>query len=184
MENEESKPQRRARYKGTYPKSFKEKYKELQPEKYADDIQKVILKGNTPAGTHRSICVNEIMDFLAITPGQIGMDATLGYGGHSLEILKQLNHKGMLYATDVDPFELPRTKERLASFGSWQANYTEQKMTWSDEMYRMLGYETGAVAPEFKNFVARVHPEDEQHVRKINEHALLYQYHLHFHLSF
>jgi PAS domain S-box-containing protein len=75
---------------------------------------------------------------------------------------------------------LMKEAERLASFGSWQANYTEQKMTWSDEMYRMLGYETGAVAPEFKNFVARVHPEDEQHVRKINEHALLYQDHLQF----
>ncbi len=75
---------------------------------------------------------------------------------------------------------LMKEAERLASFGSWQANYMEQKMTWSDEMYRMLGYEIGAVAPEFKNFVARVHPEDEQHVRKINEHALLYQDHLQF----
>jgi 16S rRNA (cytosine1402-N4)-methyltransferase len=132
MENEESKPQRRARYKGTYPKSFKEKYKELQPEKYADDIQKVISKGNTPAGTHRSICVNEIMDFLAITPGQVGMDATLGYGGHSLEILKQLNHKGMLYATDVDPFELPRTKERLASFGFGETDLQVRKLNFSN----------------------------------------------------
>jgi PAS domain S-box-containing protein len=75
---------------------------------------------------------------------------------------------------------LMKEAERLASFGSWQANYTDQKMTWSDEMYRMLGYETGAVAPEFKNFLARVHPEDEQHVRKINEHALQYQKHLQF----
>lgn len=75
---------------------------------------------------------------------------------------------------------LMKEAERLASFGSWQANYVEQKMTWSDEMYRMLGYETGAISPEFKNFLARVHPEDEQHVRKINEHALLYQEHLQF----
>lgn len=75
---------------------------------------------------------------------------------------------------------LMKEAERLASFGSWQANYVENKMTWSDEMYRILGYETGAVSPEFRNFVARVHPEDEQHVRKINEHALLYQDHLHF----
>ena len=75
---------------------------------------------------------------------------------------------------------LMKEAERLASFGCWQANYIEQKMTWSDEMYRMLGYEIGAIAPEFKNFLARVHPEDEQHVRKINEHALLYQDHLQF----
>ena len=59
-DNQEQKHQRRIRYEGTHPKSFKEKYKELQPEKYADAIAKVIQKGNTPAGSHRSICVKEI----------------------------------------------------------------------------------------------------------------------------
>ncbi len=116
---EEGKPthNRRERYNGTHPKSFKEKYKEQQPELYAADIAKVIEQGRTPAGMHRSICVNEIMDILQIKPGQKGLDATLGYGGHSLEILKCLLPGGILYATDVDPFELPRTKERLNSLG-------------------------------------------------------------------
>ena len=41
MENS-SKPPRRIRYKGTHPKSFKEKYKEHQPEKYSADIEKII----------------------------------------------------------------------------------------------------------------------------------------------
>jgi len=117
MNDENQKPARRVRYKGTHPKSFKEKYKELQPEQYAEDVAKVMQQGRTPAGMHRPICVNEIMDFLQIVPGQIGMDATLGYGGHSLEMLKRLVPGGRLYATDVDPFELPRTRERLASFG-------------------------------------------------------------------
>ena len=50
MENQEPKHQRRVRYKGTHPRTYKEKYKELQPEKYADTIEKVIRKGGTPAG--------------------------------------------------------------------------------------------------------------------------------------
>lgn len=132
MENEDSKPQRRVRYKGTHPKSFKEKYKELQPEKYADDIEKVKLKGGTPAGMHRSICVDEIMEILQITPGQVGLDATLGYGGHSLEILRQLTPGGMLYATDVDPFELPRTTERLAALGFGDDVFKPRKMNFSN----------------------------------------------------
>lgn len=41
---------RRVRYKGTHPRKFEEKYKELQPEKYKDTIEKVIRKGSTPAG--------------------------------------------------------------------------------------------------------------------------------------
>lgn len=117
MDNHQSKPPRRIRYKGTHPKTFNEKYKELQPGRYAADIEKIIQKGNTPAGMHRSICVNEILEFLKIKPGQTGLDATLGYGGHSLEILKLLAPGGKLYATDVDPFELPRTRDRLTALG-------------------------------------------------------------------
>lgn len=115
MENTEHK--RRVRYAGTHPKAFGEKYKELQPEKYAEDVAKVIDRGSTPAGMHRSICVKEILGFLQIAPGQVGLDATLGYGGHTLEMLKCLDFSGFLYATDVDSFELPRTRERLARLG-------------------------------------------------------------------
>lgn len=117
MDNKEQKRQRRPRYSGTHPKTFKEKYKEQQPEKYADTIAKVIQKGNTPAGMHISICVHEILEFLQIKPGQIGLDATLGYGGHTLEMLKCLDSKGHLYATDVDTIELPRTTKRLEALG-------------------------------------------------------------------
>jgi len=132
MDNQEQKHQRRVRYKGTHPKTFKEKYKELQPEKYADDVAKVIQKGNTPAGMHRSICVSEILEFLQINPGQTGLDATLGYGGHTLEMLKCLNSKGHLYALDVDPIELPRTKERLEHLGYGSEILTIIQMNFSN----------------------------------------------------
>lgn len=132
MSDEKPKHTRRERYKGTHPKAFKEKYKEQQPDLYAADIEKVMEQGRTPAGMHRSICVTEIMDFLKILPGQVGLDATLGYGGHSLEILKQLNHKGKLYATDVDPYELPRTKDRLAALGYGEDSLIIKKMNFSE----------------------------------------------------
>lgn len=117
MENQNKEHKRRIHYSGTHPKSYKEKYKELQPEKYGDTISKVIQKGSTPAGMHISICVKEILDFLQIQPGQTGLDATLGYGGHTKEMLKCLDHQGHLYALDVDPIESEKTKERLKSLG-------------------------------------------------------------------
>ena len=80
MEQEQQTPhKRRVRYKGKYPKKFEEKYKELQPEKYQDTIEHVIKKGNTPAGMHISIMVQEILDTLNIQPGETGFDATLAY---------------------------------------------------------------------------------------------------------
>jgi len=138
MDNPDKKHQRRVRYKGTHPKSFEDKYKELQPEKYADTIEKIIQKGNTPAGTHRPICVTEILDFLQLKPGQIGLDATLGYGGHSSEILKHLRPKGHLYAIDADPIELERTKERLTDLGYGSDILTIKNLNFSDIDYLAL----------------------------------------------
>ena len=108
---------RRVRYSGTHPRSYKEKYKELNPEKYGDTIEKVIRKGGTPAGMHISIMVQEILDFLQIQPGMQGLDATLGYGGHTRKMLEQLKGEGHLYALDVDPIESEKTKARLAGYG-------------------------------------------------------------------
>lgn len=117
MENQNQPHKRRVRYKGTHPRSFHEKYKEHNPEKYADTIEKVIKKGSTPAGMHISICVKEILDFLQIQPGQKGLDATLGYGGHTKEMLKCLDGKGHVYGLDVDAIEIEKTTKRLRDQG-------------------------------------------------------------------
>ena len=108
---------RRKRYSGTHPKRYDEKYKELNPDRYPETIEKVIKKGSTPVGMHLSIMVNEILEFLDIQEGQVGLDCTLGYGGHTLKMLEKLNHTGHMYALDIDPIESVKTKERLLNKG-------------------------------------------------------------------
>ena len=132
MENQEKVHKRRVRYSGTHPKKFSEKYKEHNPEKYADTIAKVIGKGSTPAGMHISICVNEILDFLQIQPGMVGVDATLGYGGHTKEMLKKLEGKGHVYGLDVDPIESAKTKERLRNQGFGEDIFTVRLQNFAD----------------------------------------------------
>ena len=120
MENQtkgEQPHRRRVRYKGMHPRKYSEKYKELNPDKYRDTIEKVIAKGSTPAGMHLSICVQEILDFLQIKPGQKGLDATFGYGGHSEKMLQCLDGQGHLYALDIDPIEIVKSKNRLNDLG-------------------------------------------------------------------
>lgn len=130
---EEKIHKRRVHYSGTHPKRFEEKYKEHDPEKYADTIEKVISKGSTPAGMHISICVNEILDFFQIQPGQQGLDATLGYGGHTMRMLEQLHGEGHMYALDVDPIEIVKTKQRLADAG-----YGEDILTIKQTNFRNI----------------------------------------------
>ena len=90
MEQETTVHKRRPRYKGKYPKRFEEKYKELQPEKYKDTIEHVISKGNTPAGMHISIMVNEILDFLKIQPGETGAGKSILIGSVGMALGKKI----------------------------------------------------------------------------------------------
>lgn len=132
MNNQPQPHKRRPRYKGTHPKSYQEKYKELQPEKYPETIEHVIQKGGTPVGMHISICVKEILEFLQIQPGQTGLDATLGYGGHTREMLKCLEGRGHLYALDVDAIEMSKTKQRLEELGYGEDILTIRQMNFAD----------------------------------------------------
>ena len=119
MEQEQQTPhKRRVRYKGKYPKKFEEKYKELQPEKYQDTIEHVIKKGNTPAGMHISIMVQEILDTLNIQPGETGFDATLGYGGHTKAMLACLNGQGISMQPMLTRRSPPRRKRDWKNSGT------------------------------------------------------------------
>lgn len=141
MEQEERKHQRRVRYRGTHPKRYEEKYKELQPEKYPETVAKVIQKGSTPVGMHIPIMVNEILDFLQIQPGQTGLDATLGYGGHTGRMLERLESKGHIYALDVDSIEMEKTRKRLENKGYGPVILTIRKLNFAniDQIVRESG---------------------------------------------
>lgn len=132
MEQEGQKHQRRVRYKGTHPKRYEEKYKELQPEKYPETVARVIQKGSTPVGMHIPIMVDEILEFLQIQPGQTGLDATLGYGGHTSRMLERLESKGHIYALDVDSIEMEKTRKRLEDMGYGPDILTIRKLNFAN----------------------------------------------------
>ena len=108
---------RRPRYAGKNPRRFEEKYKEHDPQRYAETVAKVLASGKTPAGTHRPIMVAEILAVLAPQPGEFAVDCTLGYGGHARELLARLQPGGHLLGLDADPVELPKTEARLRDAG-------------------------------------------------------------------
>jgi 16S rRNA (cytosine1402-N4)-methyltransferase len=117
MDDSATRPSRRRRYHGKNPRRFEDKYKEHDPERYAETVAKVIASGKTPAGSHIPIMVDECLAALGLKPGMIGVDATLGYGGHALRILESITPGGMLIGADQDPIELPKTERRLRQRG-------------------------------------------------------------------
>ena len=131
MTDSTKKHKRRIRYSGTHPKKFSEKYKELDPEKYPDDVEKVKQRGQTTAGMHLPICVREICDVFGLKPGMSGIDCTLGYGGHSSIMLKQITPGGILMGIDVDSAELARTNSRIRNLGYDESVFVTRQMNFS-----------------------------------------------------
>lgn len=113
MDDSTPKPVRRARYRGKNPRSFDARYKELHPEAYPDEINKIVAKGRTPVGSHRPIMVAEILDGLAIVPGSTVLDCTLGFGGHATTMIAACQPGGRFFGIDTDPLEIERTEARL-----------------------------------------------------------------------
>jgi len=72
--------------------------------------------GGGKAG-HVPVLLKEAIDFLAIRHGGTYIDATVGLGGHSLEIAKRLGAPGHLIGLDKDPAALDVARARLISFG-------------------------------------------------------------------
>ena len=122
---------RRKRYSGKNPRRFDEKYKEHDPARHAETVAKVLAAGKTPAGTHRPIMVAEMLEILAPQPGEIAVDATLGYGGHAREIVARLQPGGRLLGLDADPLELPKTAARLRELGFGPETFSAHRSNYA-----------------------------------------------------
>ena len=77
---------------------------------------------------HKSVLLKECIDNLNIKENGIYIDATLGFAGHSSEVLKRIP-KGHLYAFDQDDFAIEKSKARLKEIGT---NYTIIRSNFSN----------------------------------------------------
>ncbi|NNN06209.1 MAG: 16S rRNA (cytosine(1402)-N(4))-methyltransferase RsmH [Elusimicrobia bacterium] len=106
---------RRERYKGTHPRSFGEKYKELAGDPLA--AAKAAARGSTPAGAHLSVMKAEILEALSPLSGATVLDCTLGWGGHAEALARSAGPEGRVICLDRDGEELERTRRRLDAAG-------------------------------------------------------------------
>uniref|UniRef100_A0A7V4DXI9 Ribosomal RNA small subunit methyltransferase H n=1 Tax=Dictyoglomus thermophilum TaxID=14 RepID=A0A7V4DXI9_DICTH len=67
---------------------------------------------------HKPVMLKEVIHYLNLSPGKIVVDATLGLGGHSSEILRELRGEGLLIGIDRDEEVLELARERLSKIAS------------------------------------------------------------------
>jgi len=59
--------------------------------------------------------------------------------------------------------------QRLAQIGSWEWDIVQNKITWSDELYRIFGLKPQEFDRTFESYLNRIHPDDRELVVNIVE---------------
>jgi PAS domain S-box-containing protein len=57
--------------------------------------------------------------------------------------------------------------QRVAHVGSWEWDIAKDRVTWSDELYRIYGVDPATHVPTYENFLSSVHEEDRAHTRAV-----------------
>ncbi|WP_020468189.1 16S rRNA (cytosine(1402)-N(4))-methyltransferase RsmH [Zavarzinella formosa] len=73
---------------------------------------------STPTNEHIPVMINQVMEILDPRPGEVAVDCTLGFAGHSMEFLKAVGPDGFLIACDLDGLNIPAATEKLAEINS------------------------------------------------------------------
>ena len=97
----------------------------------------------------------------------------------NLELQKEMTRREQLMAALSDSEQAIRTKqklldvaEKMAHIGSWEWAVTSGSFRWSDELYRIFGYEPYSIQPDHRLFSATIHPADRDRVLELEKEAL------------
>ena len=73
--------------------------------------------------------------------------------------------------------ELAELRERvdnaqaLANMGDYDWHIPSDTNRWSDQLYRIYGYEPRSIDPTYERFISLIHPDDRDRIRAIHQHA-------------
>jgi 16S rRNA (cytosine1402-N4)-methyltransferase len=87
------------------------------PKKKRRPFWRKRVRRSTAAGEHKPVLLAEVLAALGPKPGQTVVDCTLGFAGHSLELLNRVSPDGLLVATDLDPGNIEPARAKLEAAG-------------------------------------------------------------------
>ena len=100
---------------------------------------------------HKSVLLNEVIEYLNVSEGKKYIDATVGYAGHSGEILRKLNKKGFLFAFDQDIEAIEASNEKLSkiadNFKIFKSNFSNMKDYVNEKVDGIL-FDLGVSSPQ------------------------------------
>jgi PAS domain S-box-containing protein len=71
-----------------------------------------------------------------------------------------------------ESIEALKQAQAIANFGSWEWNVKTDKITWSDELFRIFGIKPGSKVPDYDSYLESIHPEDRKLVNNTVKRSL------------
>ena len=100
---------------------------------------------------HKSVLLDEVINSLNIHDDKKYVDATVGYGGHSSEVLRKLGKEGFLFAFDQDDDAIAYSTERLSKIGDnftiFKSNFKNMK-NFINEKVDGIMFDLGVSSPQ------------------------------------
>ena len=100
---------------------------------------------------HKSVLLNEVIEYLNLKQGGKYIDATVGYGGHSSHILKEIGKEGVLFAFDQDDEAISYSTKRLSKIGDnftiFKSNFVNMKKYVNEKVDGIL-FDLGVSSPQ------------------------------------
>lgn len=100
---------------------------------------------------HKSVLLDEVIKYLNIQGDGLYVDATVGYAGHSGEVLKKLNEKGFLFAFDQDTEAIKYSNDKLSEIGDnfiiIKSNFADMKK-YIDKKVDGIMFDLGVSSPQ------------------------------------
>jgi 16S rRNA (cytosine1402-N4)-methyltransferase len=87
------------------------------PKKKKRPFWRKRVRRSTASGAHRPVLLAEVLAALDPKPGQVVVDCTLGFAGHSVELMKRVAPDGLLIALDLDPGNIEPGRQKLEATG-------------------------------------------------------------------
>jgi diguanylate cyclase (GGDEF)-like protein/PAS domain S-box-containing protein len=138
------------------PSNFRERHQQGMETLLATDAGPILNRRMELPALHRN--GHEFPIELTVSPLRYGETWTFSAFVRDLSERKQSETKLR------DSESLLAEAQRVSHLGSWNLNFTTGKAVWSEEEYRLLGYEPYSVEATSENFLSRIHPEDKTYV--------------------
>jgi PAS domain S-box-containing protein len=92
---------------------------------------------------------------------------------HMLGMVQDISTRKFVELELVEREQQLQKAQSMAHIGNWQADIKTGELSWSDEIYRIFGFEPNSFKPNVEIFKSAIHPDDIKKVEKSEKHAKL-----------